>query len=67
MLELIGVILVFALIGSVKSTGDTFSQGNIVKIIAALIILMVTESFWVFVIIGLISLGIYSIVKKIYK
>lgn len=67
MLQIIGIIIVTALIGSMKSTGDTLSKGDIVKLIAAILILMATGLFWGFVIIGLISFGIYSIVKKRYK
>ena len=67
MLQLLGIIIATALIGSMKSTGDTLSKGDIIKLIAVVLILMVTGLFWIFVVIGLISVGIYLIIKKINK
>ena len=67
MLQLLGIIIATALIGSMKSTGDTLSKGDIIKLIAVVLILMVSGLFWKFLIIGIISAGIYSIVKNRYK
>ena len=65
MLELIGMIIILALIGSIKLTGDKLSRLDMIKLIAAILLLIVTGLFWRFVFILIVSLGINLIVKKL--
>jgi hypothetical protein len=68
MLEILGVILIFALLGSIKGGPDEpLSKLDIVKLIAILAIIIFMGHLWVFVLMILLVYGIYRLLKKMTK
>jgi len=67
MLELIGIIIMVALMASIKSEGDTLSKADIVKLILILLIGIFTGGLWIILIFGLISFVMYKFMKRFFK
>lgn len=68
MLEILGVILIFALLGSIKGGPDEpLSKLDIVKLIAILAIIIFTGQLWLFILMILLVYGIYRLLRKITK
>lgn len=65
MLEILGAIVIFALMGSIKGgPDDPLSKADIFKLVLMLIIVLAIDGLRMLVFFGLICFGLYALVKK---
>ncbi len=68
MIEIIGVILIFALLGSIKGgPDDPLSKLDILKLVAILAIIIFMGHLWLFILMALLVYGVYRLLRKMTK